>query len=155
MIPWVVSYGETLTWTRSPLITFILCFFIRPERTPLTVTLLSHSISIVPPPKTLVTVPSNWIKSSLLKAVLSLFISIFIILSLKTFYVKSVIMKFFLMILKPNGCALWHIMWSRLNNHWQIRVVFIYHCNLYHYWHEIMLQKWWKCENTSHPVSKV
>ena len=64
IIPWEVSYGETLTWTRSPLMTLILCFFILPERTPLTMTWLSHSISMVPPPNTRVTVPSSWIKSS-------------------------------------------------------------------------------------------
>jgi len=46
--PCEVSYGETLTWTRSSFITLILLFFIRPQRTPLTITLFSHSISTVP-----------------------------------------------------------------------------------------------------------
>ncbi len=40
--PWEGSYGETLTSTRSPTITLIRNFFIRPERRPLTVMSLSQ-----------------------------------------------------------------------------------------------------------------
>jgi hypothetical protein len=68
MRPWAVSYGETLTWTLSPTITLILFFFIRPERTPVTLIPLSHSISILPPPSIRVTRPSKCIKSSLLNS---------------------------------------------------------------------------------------
>lgn len=69
--PCEVSYGDTLTLTRSPWITLILCFFMRPESTPRTITLFSHSISMVPRPITRVTIPSSSIKSPLLKMLLS------------------------------------------------------------------------------------
>ncbi len=107
MIPCVVSYGETLTWTRSPFITLILCFFILPERTPLTMTWLSHSISMVPPPSTRVTIPSSWIKSFRLNGPPSKY-RFFLLQTLSSIFGASVKTAFQGIIEKPLFPHYWH-----------------------------------------------